>query len=195
LSKAIIQNLFLGTMINLFKKLLTGYTTVTKSFNGKDYRFLYNGKPVFFDPLLMLTELQLRKNGAKHLPTPKTSSIQSLRSKFPQKEEQQLPAVVCVSSHGKNELKVSRYVYKEGNYPVSQYLFELNHQVIGEFFRIYDYGYLTRKYAVGLDPDFLEPDPEANCWKWEFTEKEWIMVEKFGHTQLWWWTGPLDSLK
>ncbi len=182
-------------MINLFKKLLTGYTTVSKSFNGKDYRFLYNGKPVFFDPMLMLTELQLRKNGAKNLALPKTDSLDKLRSKFPQKEDLLLPSVICVSSFGKKELKVSRYVYKEGNYPVSQYLFEFNNQVIGEFFRIYDYGYLTRKFASTVDSDFLEPDAEANCWKWEITEKDWIMVEKFGHTQLWYWTGPLELSK
>lgn len=182
-------------MINLFRKLLTGYTTVTKSFNGKDYQFLYNGKPVFFDPMLMLTELQLRKNGAKSLAFPKSDSLDKLRSKFPQKEDLLLPSVICVSTHCKKELKVSRYVYKQGNYPVSQYLFEWNGKVMGEFFRIYDYGFLTRKFAGEVDPDFSEPDLEAGCWKWEFTDKDWIMVEKFGHTQLWYWTGPMDLLK
>lgn len=182
-------------MINLFRKLLTGYTTVNKSFNGKDYQFLYNGKPVFFDPILMLTELQLRKNGAKKLLFSKNESFDILKSKFPQKEDFLLPSVICVSTKGKKELKVSRYVYKEGNYPVSQYLFEWNGKVVGEFFRIYDYGYLTRKYASSVDSDFVEPDLEANCWKWEINEKDWIMVEKFGHTQLWYWTGPLDLSK
>jgi hypothetical protein len=178
-------------MINLFKKLFTGYTTVSKSFNGKDYRFLYNGKPVFFDPMLMLTELQLRKNGAKNLPFPKADYFEAFRPKFPQKEEHLLPSVVCVSSHGKKELKVSRYTYKEGNYPVSQYLFEIDKQVIGEFFRIYDYGFLTRKYATAVDSGFSEADIDSNCWKWEANENKWIMVEKFGHTQLWYWSGPM----
>lgn len=100
-----------------------------------------------------------------------------------------MPAVVCISGSGKNELKVSRYVFKEGNYPVSQYVFEQNKAVIGVFFRIYDYGFLTRKYALTVDPDFKEENQSSNSWKWEARAPLWAMVEKFGHTQLWVWEG------
>lgn len=179
-------------MINLFRKLFTGYTTVTKSYNGKEYRFLYSDKPVFFDPMLMLSELKLRKAESKPLSTAPFSDLATLLSKFPQKEENLLPSVVCTSTSGKTELKVSRYVFKEGNYPVSQYVFEQNSQVIGVFFRIYDYGYLTRSYALAVDPDFKEENLTVNSWKWEANAPLWAMVEKFGHTQLWVWETALD---
>jgi hypothetical protein len=182
-------------MINLFRKLFTGYTTVTKSFNGKDYRFLYADKPVFFDPMLMLTELKLRKNEARSFPMISGATLETIATKFPQKDENLLPSVICVSNFGKNELKVSRYVFKEGNYPVSQYVFEENQSVIGIFFRIYDYGYLSRKYALAVDPSFLEENPNSNSWKWESTGSLWAMVEKFGHTQLWSWEGSLDRFR
>jgi hypothetical protein len=180
-------------MIKLLRKLITGYTSVTKSFNGKDYRFKYSGKPVFFDPMLMLGELKQRKADAKPIFTTPFRDAETLLCQFPQKEESLLPSVICISNSGKNELKVSRYVFKEGNYPVSQYVFEQNDKVIGMFYRIYDYGFLTRKYALTVDPDFVDEDPNANAWKWEASAPLWAMVEKFGHTQLWVWEGPLDK--
>ncbi|MFC5191121.1 hypothetical protein ACFPIK_05035 [Algoriphagus aquatilis] len=178
-------------MINLFRKLLTGYTTVTKTFNGKDYRFIYSGKPVFFDPTLMLSELKLRKSVSKSMDTVPFDQMDTLLKKFPQKEESLMPAVVCISGSGKNELKVSRYVFKEENYPVSQYVFEQNNLVIGVFFRIYDYGFLTRKYALSVDPNFRDENLSSNSWKWEGKMPLWAMVEKFGHTQLWVWEGDV----
>jgi hypothetical protein len=174
-------------MINLFRKILTGYTTVTKSFNGKTYRFMYSDKPVFFDPELMLTELKLRKAEARSIPSTPFQSIETLLTKFPQKEESLNPAVVCISKSGKNEMKVSRYVFKDGNYPVSQYVFERNSVVNGVFFRIYDYGFLTKKFAQSVDPNFTEDSQTVNSWKWESHPSHWVMVEKFGHTQLWIW--------
>jgi hypothetical protein len=180
-------------MIKLLRKLITGYTSVTKSFNGKDYRFLYSGKPVFFDPMLMLSELKLRKAEAKPIFTSPFDKSETLLSKFPQKEDSLLPSVICLSNSGKNKLKVSRYVFKEGNYPVSQYVFEQNDVLIGVFFRIYDYGFLTRKYALTVDPDFIEENATTNSWKWEAKAPLWAMVEKFGHTQLWIWEGSVEK--
>ena len=101
-------------MINLFRKLLTGNSTVTKSFNGEDFKFIYSGKPVFFDPTLMIKELKLRKSEAKSIFTKPFETADELLRKFPQKEDSLSPAVVCITGSGKNDSKSPDMFSKKG---------------------------------------------------------------------------------
>ena len=179
-------------MINLFRKLLTGYTTVTKTFNGKDYRFIYSGKPVFFDPIQIVQEGKRRLMEAKVRKFSAPHTLDSLDGFFPKKDNSILPTVVCSFKEKKGDYTVSRYVFKEGNYPVSHYVFEKNKTVMGVFFRIHDYGYLTQKYTLAIDPDLGQAEADLCSWKWESEGSTWTMIEKFGHTQIWCWNGALE---
>lgn len=182
-------------MINLVRKFVTGYSTVSKNFNGKEYKFSFSNKAVFFDPLFMVKELNSRRDGVKLRKLNTSDTFDSLLERCPLQPEGQIPAVICTIKLEGKELKVFRYVFKDGIYPVSQYIFQINQQVIGQFFRIYDYGHLVRKYALTLDDTFKEEDPEETAWKWEADNGPMVIVEKFGHTQIWCWSGPIEDLK
>ena len=129
-------------MINLLRKFVTGYSTVTKEFNGRVYTFSFSDKAVFFDPLFMVKELNTRRDRVKLRKLNTSETFDSLLERCPIPPEGQKPAVICTIKLEGKELKVFRYVFKDGIYPVSQYIFYIDQQMLGQFFRIYDYGHV-----------------------------------------------------
>jgi hypothetical protein len=176
-------------MINYFRKILTGYTTVKKNVNGKEFRYLYSGKPVFFDPLLMLREFGHRVADESVQRLKLNATSQELISNLPKTQENALPSVICIGTLNGKELKVSRFTQKDGIHPLSIYLFEMDGVLFGSFRRIYDYG--TRLSDFGNKFAALnqsELDLSKEKWLWKGEQGEQLFLEKFGHSQVWHFT-------
>ena len=180
-------------MINRLRKILTGYASVTKKVNGKEYRFMYSGKPIFFDPSQMISELKRNESELISRNLASSENFESLLGRLPVRSEKEIPTVICQFKSGDKEITVSRYTLKREKYPVSQYVFEENQVLLGIFCRIYDYGALAASYIEKLELDFVEKNTEITSWKWKTSSESWFLVEKFGHTQLWCWNGPLEK--
>ncbi|RIW12186.1 hypothetical protein D0X99_19715 [Algoriphagus lacus] len=173
-------------MFHYFRKIFTGYTTVKKNMNGTEFRYMYSGKPVFFDPLLMLREFNNRvsEESVQHLDL--KTSIDVLNVSFVQPGESDLPSVICICTKNGRELKVSRFTLKDGIHPVSIYLFEENGVSFGSFRRKYDYGSKLHEAGKKLaEVNQSELDISNEKWLWKGISKECLFLEKFGHTQIW----------
>ncbi|WP_187178024.1 hypothetical protein [Algoriphagus sp. AK58] len=176
-------------MFNYFKKLVTGYSTVKRQLSGVECRYLYSGKPVFFDPFLMIREFMHRAEDkeVQHLPlkVPKTELVPL----FSLQGEQDAPSVICTCTHRGNELKVSRFTGKDGLHPFSYYHFEMNGTSFGHFRRKYDYGAQLPELAQKLSNLNQSPlDNSRYQWFFTSTKGEQVFLEKFGHTQIWYFT-------
>lgn len=183
-------------MINYFKKLLTGNQTAKKKVNGIDLRYTYSDKPIFFDPIGMLKEFNTRvaQDEVQQLRIISPISEILLELEFPTEEEK--PSVVCECSYKGKNLKVSRYSLKDGLYPISFYRFELDDEFLGTFRRKYDYGSQIQKIGLKLAKETgMAIDLELGKWLWQNNQGEQLFVEKFGHTQIWFFkNSKLDSL-
>jgi hypothetical protein len=163
--------------------------------NGKEYTFMYADKPVYFDPNQMLSDLIRIESGLVSRNLDISETFETLVSRFPAKADHVLPSVICEFKSGNTRYTVSRYTLNHENYPVSQYIFEEDQQLVGVFCRIYDYGSLIKKFITLFESDFVEKDETVNLWKWQNPNDSWFLVEKFGHTQLWCWKGELKKWK
>jgi hypothetical protein len=173
-------------MINYFRKILTGYTIVKKNINGVDCRFSYSGKPVFFDPVLMLKEYcnRIAEDSVQHLSLQVSS--QDILSIFPNPSAEALPTVICNCVKNGQELRVSRFTSKEGAHPLSFYLFEINGMVVASFRRKYDYGSQLKEVGEKLAmANQSSLDLSKEKWLWSRGQHEKLLLEKFGHTQVW----------
>lgn len=183
-------------MINYFKKLLTGYQTARKKVNGIDFRYTYSDKPIFFDPIGMLKEFKTRvANGdVQQLTVISPISEALLELDFPNEEEK--PSVVCECVFKGKNLKAFRYSLKNGLYPISFYRFELDKEHLGTFRRKYDYGSQIQKIGLKISSETGQAiDLELGKWLCQYKQGEQLFVEKFGHTQIWFFkNSKLDSL-
>ncbi len=182
-------------MINRFRKLFSGYASVRKRMNGKEYKFMYSEKPVFFDPNQMISDLIRNESNLNVRDLDSSETFQTILSKFPAMVKDASPSVICEFKAGDSNYLVSRYTFRYDNYPVSYYIFEEEKEMIGAFCRIYDYGSLLNSFAQLVEPDFVEEDETVNSWKWQTADNVMFYLEKFGHTQLWCWDGPLKKWK
>lgn len=173
-------------MINYFNKLLTGYYAAKKKINGLELRYSYTDKPIFFDPIGMLREFSPRVSDL---------SVQSFEIKTPFSEplpefefpdENLKPSVICECTKNGMDLKVSRFSMKDDIYPLSFYTFELDGNLIGTFRRKYDYGSQIQKTGLKLASlTSTQIDVSREKWLWKSEVGAKLFVEKFGHTQIW----------
>ncbi len=181
-------------MINYFRKLISGYTLEKKYFRGKEYRFSFQGKPIFFDPVQILQEFHNRKvnSGTQHFPL--TIDRSELLPFLPQLPKDALPTVVCTGPNGHETLEVSRFTFKRGVQPVSMYRFVQNGTHAGDFYRIYDYGSETQNFILKVaSMHGVSVSLAQEQVIWERGQGEAIFIEKFGHTQIWDWTRVLPA--
>lgn len=183
-------------MINYFNKLWTGYRTTKKKVHGFYLRYTYADKPVFFDPLGMLKEFKSRValEEVQHLAMTKPISEVLFELEYPAAKE--MPSVICECNIKGKSLKVSRFSFKAGIYPISFYRFELNDELMGTFRRKYDYGSQIQNIGLRLAKETgLAVDLELGKWLCRNELGEQLFVEKFGHTQIWFFkNSKLDNL-
>ncbi len=176
-------------MINYFRKLISGYSVGKKSFRGTEYRFRYQGNPVFFDPIQMIQEFHHRKANSDLPRFPLEINREKLIPFLPELPQEILPSVICTGIKGNSELEIARFTFKRGLQPVSLYRFQLDGIHVGDFYRIYDYGSDTQNFMLkvaSLQGDSLPLSQESVFWENESGEA--VFIEKFGHTQIWNWS-------
>lgn len=182
-------------MINYFNKLLTGYYAAKKKINGIELRYSYFEKPIFFDPIGMLKEYHARVSNESVQRMLLTASISGHLTDFEFPDENLKPSVICECSKHGMKLKVSRFSLKEGIYPMSFYSFEIDGNLIGTFKRKYDYGSQIQKIGLNIaSQTSTEIDLLKEKWLWESDLGEHLFVEKFGHTQIWFFSNS-DVMK
>ena len=180
-------------MVNRFKKLFGGYSSIKKGIKGKEYKFLYSDKPIVFDPNQMISDLNRSENNLVPRRLDSSETFETLLSRFPTRDRIDFPSVICEFKTGGLNYSVSRYTSKFDNYPISHYIFEEEKVVKAVFCRIYDYGYLLNSFATIVEPNFKEEDETVSSWKWQTQNNVTLYLEKFGHTQLWCWEGQLKN--
>jgi hypothetical protein len=99
-------------MIQLFNKWISGFSTVKKTLGGREYRFRYQDKPVFFDAVGMLGEFAQRIKERDVQEVDLVCSQSQIESNFINPADKSLPKVISLFSKGRKELKVSRYVMR-----------------------------------------------------------------------------------
>lgn len=122
-------------MINYFKKLLTGYKTVKRNVNGREYKYFYSGKPLYFDPFALLREFQFRTTHVSVQRWFFNSSISEPISELPFPKESDQSSVICECTNNEKEFRTTRFSLKGGIHSVSFYRFELNGNQIETFRR------------------------------------------------------------
>lgn len=173
-------------MLNYFKKLFTGYNRTYQTLNGQDYRFLYKGRKFYFDPVQMVNDLKTQINDP-------SLSIYSLDSEFTQVEklirlpDKALgPSVICEFEINDSLIKVIRITYNDGKHSISHYRFERDGLLLGSFFRKYDYGLSVEKMGLKMSKLLgIQIDLRQDKWLWKSKEGNFVLVEKFGHSQIW----------
>jgi hypothetical protein len=173
-------------MIQLFNKWISGFSTVKKTLGGREYRFRYQDKSVFFDAVGMLGEFAQRIKERDVQEVDLVCSQSQIESNFINPADKSLPKVISLFSKGRKELKVSRYVMRDGLHPLSIYHFESDGKVFGTFRRTYDYGSTLQslgKKLAALNQNELELSKEK--WMWATKDGPILFLEKFGHTQCW----------
>lgn len=179
-------------MINYFRKLISGYTLEKKIFRGQEFRFRFQGKAIFFDPVQMIQEYHNRKANPETYALELSIDRSKLDPFLPEIPQDILPSVICEGKLGNKNFEVSRYTFKRGIQPLSLYRFVLDGQGVGDFYRIYDYGSETQNFILkmaSLQGDAISLSQESVIWKNNFEES--VFIEKFGHTQIWNWSREL----
>jgi hypothetical protein len=182
-------------MINKLQKFFTGYAKADKKINGVNYQFKFSGKPVFFDPSQMIKELINKTTNLTIRPLSSKENFDTLVSRLPVCPTDLLPGVICSFKTDSKKISVARYSFKDVNFLVSQYVFEIDGEIKGVFSRVYDNGFQLNNFFSKLEGDFDERGEEEFMWKWEAPDSSWITIEKFGHTQLVVWNGELQKFQ
>jgi hypothetical protein len=150
----------INTMINKLQKFFTGYAKAYRKINGINYQFKFSGKPVFFDPNQMISELINKTNNLTTWPLGSKENFVTLLSKLPVCPTDLLPGVICSFKTDLKKISVARYSFKDGNFLVSQYVFEIDGEIKGVFSRIYDNGYQLDALFSKIEGDFHERGEE-----------------------------------
>ena len=173
-------------MVNLFRKFFSGYNVTRKHLNGRSYRFKYQSKPVFFDPVSMLGEFEQRAFLSSTRKLPLLLSEADLEKLLLKTSIIGQPSVVCEYEERKMRLEVSRFSFRDGMYPVSLYQFVENGELLGCFCRRYDYGAKLKSliFLISGDESIHEAGRNESLL-WNNEPSEYLLLEKFGHTQMW----------
>jgi hypothetical protein len=178
-------------MINYFNKLLTGYYTAKRRVNGMDLRYSYTEKPIFFDPIGMLKEFRPRVSDLSVQRLMMRDSFSEPLEDIGFPEVGLKPSVICQCSKNGTDLKVSRFSIRDGVYPMSFYKFKVGGKLIGTFRRKYDYGSQIQKVGLKLaSQTSTEIDLSKDKWLWENDLGQQLFLEKFVHTQMWFFSSP-----
>jgi len=173
-------------MLQLFNKWVLGFATSKKTVGGRTYRFKFRDKPVFFDAIGMLGEFKQRVNEQDIQQLELTAELTEVQSSILHPIQDLKPTTISSYSKKGQELVVSRFVLKEGLHSQTVYAFESNREFFGAFQRTYDYGSAFSKFGMKLaelnQSDLLA---DSDKWVWKSPGKAILFLEKFGHTQCW----------
>lgn len=174
-------------LINYLRNFFTGYEEKTRSIEGIDVHYKFFGKPILFDPIDMLRDLNFRILDPGNFALNLSQSIENIDDDQLISKEQLNATVIANYEFKGKKVKAIRSVKTIGNMPCSRYEFFLDGNLISVFQRQYDYGKgfagtLERMESYGSKPH----TQNSNSYYWvDGTSRQAIFVEKFGHTQIW----------
>ena len=172
-------------LLNFFNKALTGYKSKSHILNGLRVDYQYAGKPVLFDPFVMLNNLGFQYPQSRVL-----NSSPGLKRELSAMEclniEGLIPSVICSMEIPMGKLEVKRYVKKLGDKPCSNYVFFLEGEKFAHFSRIYDYGE-TIGSVLGTQEisDQLKGKENPKILCFHMAQNEKFLIENFGHSHFW----------
>ncbi|MDI1323204.1 MAG: hypothetical protein PSV36_10675 [Algoriphagus sp.] len=154
---------------------------------GTEVHYKFSGKPILFDPLEMLRDLNFRILESKNSALILSKSIVEIEDDQLISREKLNSTVSAGYEFKGKKVKIIRCVRTIGSMPCSRHEFFLNGNLISVFQRQYDYGKgfactLERMESFGSLPQ----TKNSNSYYWlDGTSRQAIFLEKFGHTQIW----------
>ncbi|TFV97397.1 hypothetical protein E4S40_01705 [Algoriphagus kandeliae] len=173
-------------MISYLKKFFTGSKEVRKTINGWPYTYRYSDKPVFFDPIQMLKELNFRyqDSGVQRLQYRFTEDPLPRFMEFPKDSDS--ASVYCKIQLHEKEFEVFRYVFKISHFPASHYRFVYGGDQIATFTRMYHQSFYHQNLGLKLATIHKDSlDLSTDKWAWEHPDGKVLFLEKFGYPQVW----------
>lgn len=173
-------------ILTYLSKLATGYHSRSLKISGIDVKFKFYGKPVPFDPIGMLRELQFLSQSLG------CSNLKLDRDflDFAHHElniDQDLPALVIASFQLDGvKYKVTRSVKRVGNPRCSRYIFYSADKVMAVYQRTYDFGQSFDKLSAKFLKDFESTAPtNQRLIRVQVDSGQWFLVEGMVNSQLW----------
>ena len=173
-------------ILNYLSKLATGYHSKSIRILGVAVKYKFYGKPIPFDPIRMLRELQFKS---------REPAIHEIKLYEPLRDiagNKLLiggilsPVVVAELKLGKRGIKVLRAVTTQNKLNYSRYEFYVDGKIMAVFQRAYDYG---KSFDKLLTEIFSYSDSSAykgtGMLKGVHSSGQYLLGEVFGHTQLW----------
>ncbi len=174
-------------LINYLSNFFTGYKEKTRSIEGIKVHYKFSGKPILFDPIEMLKDLNFKILESKKSSLNLSHSIEEIKDdQLIDKEELAATVIATYESNGK-KVKAIRSVKTIVNMPCSRYEFFLDGNLFSVFQRKYDYGKGFVNTLEKMEGYGSKPQTQiGNSYYWEDkSSKQAIFLEKFGHTQIW----------
>lgn len=173
-------------MINTFMNFFSGPTKVQKTINGRLCTYYYSGKPAFFDPVQMLTDLNFRFQDQSVQRLPYQFADDPIQSLISLPGDFEKPAVTCHLTLNKKALDVKRYVFKISGSPASYYQFDFDGEEILRFIRFYQMSSFHQNLGLKLATVHKDNlDLSRSQWSWERGDGKVLFLENFGYPQLW----------
>ncbi|MDR7127763.1 hypothetical protein J2X69_000091 [Algoriphagus sp. 4150] len=173
-------------VLNYLSKLATGYHTKSLRISGIAVKYKFYGKPVPFDPITMLKELQFKSQDPKchnvilHEPLKDIADSKLIIG------GKLKPVIVADFTINDCQFKVVRAVTTQDKLRYSRYEFYADGKIMAVFQRTYDYGKSFDSLMLGFVQNPDSPTFEGtSIFKGFHNSGQWILGEVFGHTQLW----------
>ena len=179
-------------MINLFRKILTGYSKKVTYSNNTKITYLSNSPFSLFNPINLLNEIELKlfNKGSKSEINSNflNKPISNFQEIFPIKNPQARSKVTAKFNLENSYYEIQRFAIKSEGHNVSKYIIRKDGKIVGYIFRIYDHGRLTSSIIQEVSKkNGNKAMSEKDEAMWISDTNEVIFIEKFGHTQIYLW--------
>lgn len=172
-------------ILNYLSKLATGYHSRSLKISGINVKFKFYGKPVPFDPIAMLRELQFLSQSLGCL----NLDMDKDYLDFAHHEldiDQHLPALVIASFQLDGlRYKVIRSIKRVENPRCSRYIFYCADQMMAVYQRTYDYGQSFDKLSAKFLRNFEATAPSNQRLIKVMSDGQWGLLEGMVDSQLW----------
>lgn len=173
-------------MFEFMRSIFIENKKVQKIVNGRHCSYTFIGKPAFFDPVQMLTDLNFRFQDQSVQRLPYQFADDPIQSLISLPGDFEKPAVTCHLTLNKKALDVKRYVFRISGSPASYYQFDFDGEEILRFIRFYQMSSFHQNLGLKLATVHKDNlDLSRSQWSWERGDGKVLFLENFGYPQLW----------
>ncbi len=183
-------------MFNKIRRAFTGYKIKNISTDGIEIKISYRGKFPSTNPLALLKELK-----GKLTQTPNANVVDCDFSDpwktSLMKVENAFPSCSVKFQIGDSKYKISRYVSKQSNSPLSIYSYCENEKIFAFFSRVYDHGIFFKEIEAELITNKGIKKSEGDINRYYISKDHYsAILDVFGHSQTFMWNDQeaLDKL-